>query len=110
MLSGYRHSATEWAQPEDTRSGFAKLLDSLLLRLKGRQSLPKEPLLLRGLDIMPQGEAEERLVPTTINYNLMKQYNPYVAEAWRNGQISEREAQYIINQGRVPEWGRQTGY
>lgn len=107
-LAGYadRGGDSQWKYPTTKRS----LLDTLLAAIMGIELPPTEPLKLYNIDEpMPLGES--RFTPVTLNYNRMREYNPYVAEQYANGKIDQWMAQQIINNGnvdpslRLREWG-----
>lgn len=69
--------------------------------LFGRKFAPSKPLTLYGVDKTARGDIT-KFFDTTLNYGPMKKYNPYVAEQYKKGLISDREAQSIINNGNYP--------
>ena len=66
--------------------------------LFGRKFKPSKPLTLYGVDKTARGDIT-KFKDTTLNYEPMKKYNPHVAEQYRKGIISDRQAQQIINNG-----------
>lgn len=78
------------------------LRDKIVGFLRGMKLQPTEPLTLFGVDKMP-GMNEDHYKPTTLNYGEIKKYNPSLAEKYRGGEITDREAQEIINNGYIAE-------
>jgi len=82
---------------------FLDWIIGILPGYESRKFKPSKPLTLYGVDKTARGDAT-KFKNTTLNYEPMKKYNPHIAEQYRKGLISDREAQQIINNGNVDSW------
>lgn len=74
------------------------LLDSIM----GRNFAPQKPAELYGLDMPITSIPQDRATtPQRANYEILKQYNPNIAEKYSTGGLEDWEAQRIVNNGNL---------
>ena len=76
------------------------LMDYLPVLNAGRNVAPRKPLQMVGLDKgLPLQSGVDIKTPQELNYEEIKRYNPYVAEQYLSGKLSDWKAQRVINNG-----------